>query len=55
MIIGLALIGAFLLGMLVTHLLTFKSMKAVMNLAYKIRENMPYENYDTVDQENTGE
>ena len=53
MVEGFCLIGAFLLGMLVTYMLTFRCMKSVMNLAYKIRENMPYEVYEDIDQTET--
>lgn len=47
-------IVCFVAGMLVNYWMNFKSMKAVMNLAYKIRENMPYEVYEDVEQTNTG-
>lgn len=43
----------FVAGMLVNHWLNFKSMKATMNLAHKIRENMPYEVYDEIEQTET--
>ena len=40
-------------GMLINHWLNFKSMKATMNLAHKIRENMPYEVYEEIEQTET--
>ena len=53
MIEGLLYLGCFIAGMLVNYWLNFKSMKATMKLAYKIRENMPYEAYDELDQTET--
>ena len=46
-------LGCFIGGMLVNHWLNFKSMKATMDLAYKIRENMPYEAYEDIEQTET--
>ena len=46
-------LGCFVLGMIVNYFICFKCMKATMNLAYKIRENMPYEVYDEIDQTET--
>ena len=53
MINGLIPIVCFVAGMLVNYWLNFKSMKATMTLAYKIRENMPYEVYEETDQTET--
>lgn len=50
---GLVPLACFILGMLVDHWLNFKSMKATMNLAHKIRENMPYEVYEDIEQTET--
>ena len=46
-------LAAFIAGMLVNHWLNFRSMKATINLAWKIRENMPYEAYDEIEQTET--
>ena len=46
-------IVCFVAGMLVNYWLNFKSMKATMNLAHKIRENMPYETYEEIEQTET--
>jgi hypothetical protein len=46
-------LGCFILGMIVSYLITFRCMKAVMVLAYKIRENMPYEKYEEIEQTET--
>ena len=46
-------LGCFLAGMLVNHCLNFRCMKATMNLAYEIRENMPYEAYEEIEQTET--
>ena len=53
LILGLETIICFVSGMLVNHWLNFKSMRATMNLAYKIRENMPYEAYEDTEQTET--
>ena len=53
MLIGLIPLVSFIAGMLVNHWLNFKSMKATMNLAHKIKENMPYEAYDEIEQTET--
>ena len=50
---GLIPLGAFIAGMLVNNWLNFKSMKATMVLAYKIRANMPYEEYEEIEQTET--
>ena len=50
---GLIPLGCFILGMLVNYWLNFRCMKAVMNLAHKIRENMPYEVYEEIEQTET--
>ena len=52
-LIGLVPLACFILGMLVNHWLNFKSMKATMTLAYAIRQNMPYEAYEEIDQTET--
>lgn len=53
MVEGLIYLGCFIAGMIVNHILNFRCMKSVMNLAYKIRANMPYEDYDEVEQTET--
>lgn len=53
MLAGLIPLACFILGMLINHWLNFRSMKATMNLAHKIRENMPYEAYDEIEQTET--
>ncbi len=50
---GIIPLVCFIAGMLVNYWLNFRSMKAVMNLAHKIRENMPYEVYDEIEQTET--
>ncbi len=50
---GIIPLAAFIAGMLVNHWLNFKTMKATMNLAHKIRENMPYEVYEEIEQTET--
>jgi hypothetical protein len=52
-IVGTLPILGFLVGMWVCYVINQKCMRATMNLAYKIRENMPYEVYEEVEQENT--
>ena len=54
MVESFLMLGCFIAGMLVNHWLNFKSMKATMNLAHKIRENMPYEVYGEIEQTSTG-
>lgn len=53
LLIGLIPLACFIVGMLVNNWLNFKSMKATMNLAHKIRENMPYEVYEEIEQTET--
>ncbi len=53
MIEALIPLACFFAGMLVNHWLNFRCMKATMNLAYKIRENMPYEALEEIDQTET--
>ncbi|MCK5018026.1 MAG: hypothetical protein KAS32_13300 [Candidatus Peribacteraceae bacterium] len=50
---GIVPLLAFIAGMLVNYRLNFKSMEATMRLAYKIRENMPYEAFDEIEQTET--
>ncbi len=53
MFYGVIPLLSFIAGMLVNHWFNFKSMKATMQLAYKIRENMPYEAFEEIEQTET--
>ena len=43
----------FIFGMAFQYWLNNKSMTATMRLAYKIRANMPYEDYEEIEQTET--
>jgi len=46
---------SFISGLIVMYFVQKRCMYTTMSLAYRIRENMPYEKYDEIEQESTGE
>jgi len=48
-------IVSFISGLIVMYTIMCKCMTKTMSLAYKIKANMPYDNYEEIDLEETGE
>ena len=46
---------SFIIGLITMYSVMSKCMTKTMSLAYKIKANMPYDNYEEVEIENTGE
>lgn len=45
---------SFISGLIVMYAVMCKCMTKTMSLAYKIKANMPYDNYDEIDIDETG-
>ena len=46
---------SFIIGLITMYTIMCKCMSKTMSLAYKIKANMPYDNYEEVEIEETGE